>query len=624
MSLSYQKLQPVLVEDPVTQVNATRQYAVLQSGNQISWKAYTSTSISNSSIQFSAPPPSSGCIVDRMQYVTIPVRLTFTGVIITSNGAFVTPTSLLTSGRDAPRAYPFSSALDTLQVGINNDSVSINMSDVIHPLTRYNTSDALRAREFSMSPNYPDQSFNYSELVGQNRNPLGNYADGFADHPVPRGGFAFTIVSNTAVVPATGAGTAATAVVDMLITEPLFLSPFFWGRSSNDIQGFYNVNAMDFNLTFLARAGFRMWSHADGATRTSGADTITSRIDSISVQFNAFSSPAFSYTTAQPQMLFKYYTPNLLTKQRLSPLEPVTYPYFDVTRYPTDLGLITYASGVNQVTSNNIQLNQIPRKVYIFARPSNASLQSDCTLTDTYLVINNISIQFANQSTLMSSATQQQLYMINVKNHSEQSWQEWSGQLVQNDAFLGTTGALSYGPTGGPLCLEFGTDIQLSPDEAPGLSGQYMFQVTVGLSNMNALLEWDDVPMTLYCVFVCEGTMTITAQGAAQHQLSVLSKMDILDAQKQQGINYRKIQEVNGGDFLDSLGNFASRVNDFLKQSKIISTVGSLLPHPGAQLGSKIAENLGYGYEGGCEGGIAIQGGKRMTKAQLKRNLLDR
>lgn len=629
MSLSYQKLTPILVEDPVTQVNAVQSYAVLQGGSKVSWKAYTSTSISQSSIQFSCPPPSGNIIVDRLQQVTLPVRLTFTGRLVASNGAFVPNSTLLNAGRDSPRRFAFSSALDTLQVGINNDSVAINMSDIIQALSLYNTSDRLEAREYSMTPSYRDQSFNYSDLVGDERNPLGRYGNGSPDHPSPRGGFSFTVVSNPVVAPTTGNGTAATAVVDMVITENLFLSPFFWGCECKDIQGFYNVNAMDFNLTFLTQAGFRMWSHADGAIATSGANTVTSVIDTISVQFNAFSSPAFSYNNSQPQMLFKYMTPNILTKQMLNPLLPITYPYFDVTRFPTSIGTIAYGSGVNQVQSNNIQLNQIPRRMYIFARPSNTVLQARADITDTFLVINNVSIQFANQSTLLSSATQAQLYMLNCKNHTEQSWQEFSGLPVQNSAFLGTTGTAPFGTTGGPLCLEFGTDIQLDGDEAPGLSGQYQIQVQVGLSNMNSGGQWDALDMTLYLVFINEGSLTITGTGSAQHQLGVLSKMDILEAQKRPGVNYRTLQEVNGGDFLDSLGNFASRVNDFFKNSKLISTVSSLFPHPAAQIGSQVAKNLGYGYEddmeGGCmSGGIAIQGGKRMTKSQLKRNLLDR
>ncbi len=624
MSLSYQKLKPIRITDPITDVNAVTSYAILEGGSKISYKAYTSTSISSSSIQFSCPPPSGNIIVNRRVMAHVPIRLTITGRVITSNGAFVPNSVLLNQNFDAPRQFPFSQGLDSLQVGINNDSVSINMSDVVGTLLRYNIDDKLRTREYSMSPNYPDQSFNYADLQGTNRNPLGNYANGHQGDAIPRGGFPFVLVANPVVVPAVAPGTSAVAIVDFFVCEELFLSPFFWGCEGNNNQGFYNVNSMDFNLTFLAQCGFRMWSHSAAPIATSGAITVTSVIDSISVQFNGF-APAFSYPShSMPQLLFEYYTPNLLTKQQLSPNLPISYSYFDILRFPSDLGTMTFASGVNIVQSNNIQLNQIPRRMYIFGRPSNAVLQSRADITDTFLVINSVSIQWANQSTLLSSATQNQLFMENVKNHSEQSWNEWSGLGLQNSAFLGTAGASLFGATGGPLCLSFGDTIQLESNECPGMQGQYQIQVQVGLSNMNSSGSWDNLQMSLYLVFAMEGVLTISQLGACVHQLGVVSKMDVLEVQDQPGLNYRDVQRVNGGDFLDSLANFGSRINEFLKSSKLISTVSGLIPHPLGQVGSQVARSLGYGYEGGCEeGGIAI-GGKRMSKKEIRKTLMSR
>src|SRR5690606_2719327 len=113
---------------------------------------------------------------------------------------------------------------------------------------------------------------------------------------------------------------------DMVVTEPLFLSPFYWGHY--DSSGFYNVNTMDFNITFLTQAGNRMWSH--DAVSSGVATTISS----ISAQFAGFTGPAFSYSQVQPLMLFTYITPN---ETQVIPFNmPITYPYFDVQRFPTD------------------------------------------------------------------------------------------------------------------------------------------------------------------------------------------------------------------------------------------------------------------------------------------------
>lgn len=616
MSLSYTQLKPVRVIDPITDVQSVRDYAILAGGNQVSWKAYTSTAIAPSSIQFSCPPPSTGVIIDRKQYFTLPIRLLMSGTITTTSGGFTPTTSLLNAGYDAPRNFPFSSSLDTLQVSINNDSVAINMSDIIQALTHYNIDNKLKSKDYSMTPCYPDQSFNYADLHGSIRSPLAFYADGLDGVQNQRGAFPFTVVSNATVTPSTG-GTAATAVVDMLVCEPLFLSPFYWG--CNDAEGFYNVGSMDFNMTFLTGAGNRMWSHdAITPVATGGGASVTSVINSISVQFNAFSSPSFSYNISQPQLLFKYITPNLLMKG-LGPNTPLTYAYFDILRYPTVLtNTISYASGPQIQSSNNIQLSQIPRRMYLYGRPANSVLQSRCDITDCYLAITNVNIQWANQSTILSSATQQQLYLLNTKNHSDQSWLQWSGQLTNNSSFPPSAGNASFGTEGGPICFEFGTDIQLNPDEAPGLRGQYQIQVNATFQNMNASGAWDTLPMTMYLVFVMEGTFCITSQNSAVHFLGAISKTDILDAQSQTGVSYRDIEEVNGGNFLSGLRDFGSKINEFLKKSKIGSNLLNLVPVLGPAL-SKSAANLGYGE------GVAISsGGRRMSKAQLKKSLMSR
>lgn len=617
MSLSYQRLNPVQVLDPITDVKSVRDYAILQGGNKVSWKAYTSTSISQSSIQFSCPPPSGNVIVDRKQYITLPVRLTFTGRIVTTNGAFVPPTSLLNSGFDAPRSYPFSGALDTLQVSINNDSVSVNMSDVVHTLLHYNIDNRLKTRDYSLTPNYPDQSFNYADLHGATRSPLAFYADGLDGVPNQRGAFPYTVVSNATVVPSVGLGTVATAVVDMVISEPLFLSPFYWG--CNDSQGFYNVNAMDFNLTFLNQGGFRMWSHDDiTAVQTGGGNSVFSHITGITMQFNAFSAPGFSYQQSQPQMLFKYITPNLLTRG-LGPNIPISYGYSDILRFPTDIGTLSAAAGPTIFQSNNIQLNQIPRRMYILARPSNSALYSSANLTDNFLAISNVSIQWANQNTILSTATQQQLYLLNTKNHSDMTWGQFSGLPVYNTIYPPNAASVPYGTTGSPLCLEFATDIQLEPNECPGKQGQYMIQVQATFQNMNVSGAWDAVPMTFYLIMIMEGTFTITGLGSAVHQLGVISEKDIIDSQSKPAIRYRDVEDYNGGDFLSGLKEFGSKINELLKGSKLISNLAQLVPVVGPAL-SKSAQNLGYGCE---EGGVAV-GGKRMSKAQLKKSLMSR
>ena len=146
MSLSINLLRVVEVRDPRTVIRE-KEYAILKGGaaGGVSWKQYTTTSVSNSSIQFSTPPPNFKTWIDRKQYFVLPVRIVLNAAVPNAN-------NLLRAEYDAPRAFPISSSISTLAVSINNTSVSINMSDVIQGLLRYNTGQYLKEHEYSMTP----------------------------------------------------------------------------------------------------------------------------------------------------------------------------------------------------------------------------------------------------------------------------------------------------------------------------------------------------------------------------------------------------------------------------------------------------------------------------------------
>lgn len=601
MSLSYTPLNPILVRDPITEIQ-TRDFIVLKGGSQVTWKKYTTTSISNSAITWSCPPPSGNIFVDKKQYVLLPIRLTFT-----ATGAGVG--NILNYGYDAPRAFPINGSLEVLQSSINGQSFSIFISDIVHALTHFNTDMRLHTKDYSTTPNYPDQSQSYSDLIGSIRNPLGGYINGLSQVSSTRGSFPFTIVQNTPTV----------AIVDMVVVEPLFLSPYYFG--SGNSTGWYNVTTMDFNLTFLSNAN-RFWSHITAP----GSNPVTN----IQASFNNF-SPAFSYTENQPIMLFKYITPDSL--ESLSPNMPITYPYYDVQRYPLDFtGSVLPGTTVNQ-NSNNLQLNSIPRMMYIYARTKNQDLYANgtgCTLTDTYLALESINITFSNYTGLLSSCSKFQLYQIACKNGlSSMSWSQWSGEKQNNANF--NTPVTQYGTIGSILAIEFSTDLGLPESMCPGLQGQYTMQVNTQFKNTSS----SPINATLFVVIVNEGSFTIPGLNSATRQLGIVTKEDVLNAQMKPSINYDDVRDSlygGEGNFFSNLRDFGSKINDFLKSSKVISTVASALPFPIAQTIGTVAKNIGYG-EGNCDGGIVYEpryhdygsgvslGGKHLSKKELRNRL---
>lgn len=635
MSYSLQKLQPVLLTDPITNVADVSSYAVVSSGNQLTWKVFSSTSINPGQINFTCTPPSANVIVDRNVTLGVPIRLTLTGTVFTTDNAFQPPTSLLNVGKDAPRAFPASSAMQNLGATLNGYGFNQPLNEILHPLTHLNTDTVVKNTTYSTTPSMLDQSQNYNDLFGTNRNPLGSYGDSLPGAEVPRGGFPFTIVSNPAVVP-TVAGTAATAVVDFFVNEQLYLSPFFFGDPRNDSQGFYNLTSMDFAFQFLSGAWARMWSH-NNHVASSGAIEVTSIITAGSHQFSGF-SPAFSYpANATPSLQLQYITPNLLDRQKIGPNDPVTYPFNKVDYYVTAESALAFGSS-RTITTSNVQLNSIPRRFIVFARPANSVLNTRCDLTDSYYTINSCTVNWAAAPTMLSGASQQQLYAIAVRNGYMGNFISWAGLPINNSALPPSANAATFSGSGSILPIDLGTQISLEPGESPGVSGKYQVQISVNITNNNQSGDWDALPISLYLLSIMEGTMTIQGVGSCDSQLGVLSSMDVINAQELPGISYLQVQDVSGGSFLSSLQNFGSKINDFLKRTKLLSTLTGLASQiPDKRIQSLavpanlLAHQFGYGADQygpyDQQGGFALRnkgapsGGMALSKSQMRKRL---
>jgi hypothetical protein len=301
MSQNIVPLKTVKELSPRVNIDNERLWGVYEGGSRVSYKNIISTSVSNNSIQFSAPPPSPGTIVDRRVYIKSRVTFNFTG---TSSAI---GQRLLNTGLDALRAFPLSQVCETLTATINNTAVSINLSDVVDAFLRYNSEEGLRNGYWSLAPSALDQSQQYSDLFGTNMNPLGSFGDANQNSQMPRGAFQYVSVTNPA---STVAVEALSASVTVDITEPLFLSPFYWEQMEK--SGFYGVQNLDFNFSYASDIT-RMWSR--NATDSPIA------LSTISANF------------VSSELLFCYITPKEI--QRLP--DSVTYPYYIVNRYPTTI-----------------------------------------------------------------------------------------------------------------------------------------------------------------------------------------------------------------------------------------------------------------------------------------------
>jgi hypothetical protein len=518
----------VLVRDStIGDITSDIDFAVKSGASQTTYQRFPSTSSSNSALIFNVQVPSENVVIGRDILISTGLTLTLTATGV-PNGDY----ALNYGNQDALQAFPLNSLLTTATVQINNTTVSINLQDVLPSLLRMNNSRELY-RYNSMTPSLPDQAYGvYADANLANNNPLAGYANASYDiDQTPRGAFPLKVISavrTTAggVVSNTLESSATTdtfvIVVSTVVTEPLFLSPFIFGEPEFNCQGLLGINNMSFTLNVDSTCK-RVWSNGNGY--------ITSVALGQNGQ-NGFTSPAIGTygASSQPALLFRF-----LSTQPSDLIQTKNIvPYMDYPRYLTNSANQPQIDGWDYnaepqpapssatLTSSNLQINQIPDLFIINVRIP----MSQQTIHDPseFLTINNISINLNNQSGLLSSSSQYDLWRLSVKNGSTQSWAEFSGQAWKHDATKASQG-YNIPTTGSLLIINPAYDLSLPDYISCGSLGNYNFQFQCNVTNQLGQAVFPEI-----IVITANSGIFTTQQGVSAVYTGILTKEMVLSA----------------------------------------------------------------------------------------------
>jgi hypothetical protein len=232
------------------------------------------------------------------------------------------------------------------------------------------------------------------------------------------------------------------------------------------------------------------------------------------------------------------------------------------------------------VQSNNITLNTIPRRFYIAVRRRNAD--RTYLTTDTFGAITAISVNWDNNSGLLSSATQRDLYNMSRKNGLKMTWPQFCGTAgnganALNNNQISTVGSI--------ICIEMGSDIGLPDDQAPGQLGRYQLQLRVDGTNPSFT---DTINYTMY-IFVCSEGIFSIQDNTATTTIGVIDTQAIVNSSNWPSKSKYENQSMYGGNFWSGLKNFASNVQ---------SGVEKALPY--IQTGLEVAKLAGIGHGSNC------------------------
>jgi len=540
----------VLVRDSVIgDITSDIDFAVKSGASQTTYQRFPSTSASNSSVIFNVQVPSENVVIGRDLLLTtgLTVSISITGVPVGS-------TAFAYGQTDSFQAFPFASLLTTASAQINNTTVSINLKDVLPSLLRMNNSRELY-RFNSMTPALPDQAYGiFSQGVGANNNPLAGYNNASYDiDQVPRGSQPVNITvlhnvtaggTNTSLV-STDVLDTWTVVVSTVVTEPLFLSPFIFGDPHFNTQGLLGINNMSLTLNVDSTCK-RVWSTSNPwiTNITLGSTLAGGNTNGFQVAGGAIGQ--FLAVPSAPALLFKF-----LSTQPSDLIQTKNVvPYMDFPRYLTSASnaVAVPANQNRTLTSSNLQINQIPDMFIISVRKPMS--EQDWNDPSAFFVINSVSINLNNQSGLLSSSSQYDLWRASIKNGSTQSWQEFSGQgaiPITAGANIGKTTLVAT--TGSLLVLNPAFDLSLPDYISCGSLGNYNFQFTVNVTNQFGV----EITPEICVICVNSGVMT-TQQGVSAVYTGILTKEMVLDAKSKQqagAFHSQEIRRMTGGRLLD-------------------------------------------------------------------------
>jgi hypothetical protein len=621
--MSSSDFSKVLIRDERLDCHDSIPFAVYRSGTNVTVSTFNAISESASSIVFNVQVPSETTVLDRR--VIWESTLDFD---VTFEAAAANQRAVDYGLKQAFCPWPLHTLCNTQQATINNNSVTMNTYDVLPALSRMHDMRELQ-RYNGMTPLVPDNVLDSSAFFNANANTLASYNNVVMDPDYrPRGSVvaSITFALNSNISPTTGLTVATGATVYHVratIREPLLLSPFLYAHPFYNGQGFYGLQNLNLVFNLNQGIGCGLW-----------------RCMPDSVLYNPVGLPKVSgLKTTGNKLIFNFLTPkpsDLLAARNVVPYwemprylktSAVTFAaYSETTQYPagsvapTELPVQPVSFVSQQVQSQSLQLNQIPDKLIIFLRRKNGTIE--CTDTNASAILQSVSINWNNQSGILASATQDQLWRFSVEAGSTQTWEEFSG--VANvysqssvQPFSYNNGTVAGGNffkqqkamVGSYLMLDFAKHINITEDYyAPGSLGNFNLQVNMQWAS-NALVERKEMDLVIITV---NSGLFVTEKGQSATYTGILTKDDVLSASSQEPHSDAEARRLVGGFSLAGLLSSAKKIaGNVSKYLPAITSAASMLPegklksalNKGLPIAGQVASKVsGMGASGGMYG----------------------
>lgn len=495
---------PIIIRDEKIQDITTDLPIELRKGaKQNTFKRMNSDSRTTSNISFTIPTVKA-TVIDR----TIKVKTKFELTINVQAGVPVGERCFQYGVTEALSAFPLNSMINNANLTVNYQSLTVDTQNIMGPLLKMH--DQEEFSEFNCPTMIDQKMAKFSDMTLTGTDPLASYTASKSVNP-PRGAHpldSFTITRRTngvanlvatqvsddqditdACTSSSQANDTWVIVLGVTTTEPLlFLSPLIYGKTSNN-AGFHGIQAMSLDL-LLDTSAKRAFSSATGVGMTIALTEV-------------FSS----------ELLL-----NVLTVQDSDIIAPKTVlPYTSYNRYITKIPNNILANTGTTIGSNSINISSIPNKKYICIRKQ-LSVQT-MKDTDSFVPITGVSVTFNNLTSILNTATPEDLYKLSRNNGSKQLINEFLGTAsIPNGKVKPTIGTI--------VVLDPALDFGLEEYLTSGSTGTYNFQIDVTYHNT---LGETVVSPELLIITQSDG-LFITENERSTVQTAIFTKTDVAKA----------------------------------------------------------------------------------------------
>lgn len=619
----------VKCREPRLDIQPDREYVAMVGSSNISTRPYSADTSSSTQLNWNLVTPSVRIGVDRTIWFQSDIRVTVPAIPndagdILDRRVINTLDDVMQQVKFGLRQYPLHAAMEVLSLRLNDQQFSWEPANLIHALHQYGTDWQERQWNFGATAHYPDKYWSY-DVNASAKNPFGR--DTGTGGMEDRRSFESYLLrvddigqSNTNA----GAAPLRNGVFTVRLVEPIFISPLTWGE---EVQCLFGIQNIDLSLTLVGDTLRRLFAGDPIGDTAVPTNSLINNDNGLTDAQRAAAWNTATFVWEDPVLRISYLQP-----QADHVIPPVlNYPYYAIRRLNQQQTALNGIAGVgdpilNNPTSspdpqgriaalfNNVSLHEIPKRMYIYAKPLIQSGESRLASTnrpDYYMAIERISINFDTQDSRMATLNNFDLWKLSTKNGLKRSFNDWRYKI------------------GSVLCLEFGTDLNLNPLLVPGTRGNFQLSMEVTFRDPRSArrIVGDDsldteatAPLnyTMHLILVPEGLVTIENQ-LVTVSIGALTEQLVLDAPFADPGTRRQIKDMYGGSIWSKIGKVFKNVVAPVARDVmgVASDVLASAPHPGLQalaIPAKFSSKL---IEKGLSGNGRRAGGRRVRTSSL-------